>query len=79
MQELWFLCMICRLKVLYKCMKFRFHTSYCYQVIEQAQNSIANDQREMIPNISKAEFMVLVHDTFSECALQMYAVSLKYL
>ena len=26
-----------------------------------------------------ARVMVLVHDTLSECALQMYEVSLKYL
>ena len=31
-------------------------------------NSIATDQREITPKLSKA-VMVLVHDTLSECAL----------
>ena len=47
--ELWFLCMTHYLNVLYKCMKFRQNTSNGYQVIEQTQNSIANDQREITP------------------------------
>ena len=125
MLELWFLCMTCHLNVLYKCMKFRWNTSNGYQVIERTQNSIANDQREIIPKISNAELWflcmtrplnvlykcmkfrwnisngyqdiestgnskandqreitpknpkqsyVLMHDTSSECALQMYEV-----
>ena len=48
-QQLWFLCMTRCLNVLYKCMKFRWNTSKGYQVIEPIGNSIANDQREMIP------------------------------
>ena len=56
MQELWFMCMTCRLKVLYKCMKFRFNTSYCYQVIERTRNSIANDQREITPKYQKQSY-----------------------
>ena len=54
MQELWFLCMTCRLNVLYKGMK-----SNAYQVIERTRNSIANDQREITPKISKAELTIL--------------------
>ena len=130
MQELCFLCMTSRLNVLYKCMKFCWNTSAGYKVIERTRNSIANDQKEMNPKISKAELwflcmthclivlkkcmkfqpnsfnsvqltkrtkiafsfvtsriiwkinardMVLVHNTSSECGLQMYEVSLKYL
>ena len=129
--ELWFLCMTHRLIVLYNCMKFHFNSFNGCQVTERTRNSIANDQREITPKISKAELwflcmthclivrykcmkfqpnsfnsvqltertqnciylrykgdnlkniyarvMVLVHDTSSQCALQMYEVSLKYL
>ena len=59
MQELWFLCMTCCLKALYECMKFRFNTSNCYQVIERTPKSIANDQREMTAKISTAELWFL--------------------
>ena len=47
MQELWFLCMAHLLNVLYKCMKFCWNTSNCYQVIERTQNIIANYLREI--------------------------------
>ena len=129
--ELWFLCIKHCLIVLYNCMKFHFNSFNGCQVTERTQNSIANDQREITPNISKAELwflcmtyflivryncmkfqpnsfnsvklteqtrnciylrykgdnlkniharvMVLVHDTSSQCALQMNEVSLKYL
>ena len=128
--ELWFLCMTHRLIVLYNCMKFHFNSFNDSQVTERTRKSIANDQREITPKISKAELwflcmthclivrykcikfqpnsfnsvqlteprnciylrykgdnlkniyarvMVLVHDTSSQCALQMYEVSLKYL
>ena len=53
MQELWFLCMICRLNVLYECMKFRWNTSNSYQVVERTWNSITNDQREITPKNPK--------------------------
>ena len=79
MQALWFLCMTCHLNVLYKCMKFRWNTSYIYQVIERTQNIIANYLREINSKNIQSRVMVLVHDTSSECALQMYEVSLKYL
>ena len=59
MQRLLFLCMTCCLEVLYKCMKFRFNTFNCYQVIERTQNSIANGQKEITPKVSKAELWFL--------------------
>ena len=129
--ELWFLCMTYHLIVLYNCMKFHLNSFNGCQLTEWTPNSIANDQRERTPKISKAELwflcmthclivrykcmkfqpnsfngcqlterapncihlcykgdnlkniharvMVLVHDTSSQCALQMYEVSLKYL
>ena len=129
--ELWFLCMTHRLIALYNCMKFHFNNFNGCQVTERTRNSIANDQREITPKLSKAELwflcmtdclivrykcmkfqpssfnsvqlteptqnciylcykgynlkyiyarvMVLVHDTSSQCALQMYEVLLKYL
>ena len=129
--ELWFLCMIHRPIVLYNCMKFLLNSFNGCQLTERTRNSIANDQREITPKISKAELwflcmthclivrykcmkfqpnsfnsvqltertrnciylrykgdnlkniyarvMVLWYDTSSQCALQMYEVSLKYL
>ena len=129
--ELWFLCMTHLLIVLDNCMKFHFNSFNGCQVTERTRNSIANDQREITPKISKAELwflcmthclivrykcmkfqpnsfnsvqltewtqncislrykednlkniyarvMVLVHDTSSQCALQMYESPLKYL
>ena len=129
--ELWFLCMTHRLIVLYNCMKFHLNNFNGCQLTERTRNSIANDQREITPKISKAELwflcmtrrlnvlykrmkfrwnicnsyqviertwfcdylcykgnnlkntharvMVLVHDTSSQCALQIYEVLLKYL
>ena len=76
--ELRFLCMTHRLIVLNNCMKFHLNNFNGYQLTERTRNSIENDQREIAPKISKA-VMVLVHDTFSQCALQLYEVSLKYL
>ena len=54
--ELWFLCMIRRLNVLYKCMKFRRNTCNGYQVIERKRNSIASDQREMTPKYPRQSY-----------------------
>ena len=79
MQELWFLCMTRRRNVLYKCMKF--HSNICngYQVIERTR--FCDYLRYKGDNLKNthARVMVLVHDTSSQCALQMYKVSLKYL
>ena len=57
--ELWFLCMTHRLIVLYNCMKFHFNSFNGCQVTERTRNSIANDQREITPKISKAELWFL--------------------
>ena len=65
MQALWFLCMTCHLNVLYKCMKFRWNTSYTYQVIERTQNIIANYLREINSKNIQSRVMVLVHDISS--------------
>ena len=74
--ELWFLCMTHRLIVLYNCMKFYFYSFNGCQLTERTQTSIANDQREITLKISEA-VMVLVQDTSSYCALQLYEVSSK--
>ena len=86
-------------------MKFHLNSFNGCQLTERTRNSIANDQREITQNLSKAELwflcmthclivlykcmkfqpnrhaivMVLVYDKSSQCALQMYEVSLKYL
>ena len=53
--ELWFLCMMHRLIVLDKCMKFHLKSLNGCQLTERTRNSIANDQRKITPKISKAE------------------------
>ena len=74
MQELWFVCKTRFLNVLYKSIKYKRllvieRTRFCDgQTHEQTQGG----------NIH-ARAIVLVHYTSSECALQMYEVSLKYL
>ena len=57
--ELWFLCMTHRLIVLYNCMKFHLNNFSGCQLTERTRNSIANDQREITPKISKAELLFL--------------------
>ena len=57
--ELWFLCMTHRLIVLYNCMKFHLNNFNGCQLTEGTRNSIANDQREITPKISKAELWFL--------------------
>ena len=68
-----------RLKVLYKCMKFGLNICNNYQFIERTQFCdylcYKGDNLKNTP----ARVMVLVHDMSSQCALQMYEVSLKYL
>ena len=56
--ELWFLCMKHRL-VLYNCMKFNLNSFNGCQLTERTRTSIANDQREITPKISKAELWFL--------------------
>ena len=77
--ELWFLCMTHHLIVLYNCMKFLLNNFNGCQLTERTRNSIANDQREITKKNIQSRVMVLVHDMSSQCALQLYEVSLKYL
>ena len=67
--ELWFLCMTHRLIVLINCMKFHFYSFNGCQLTEPTQNSIANDQREIAPKLSKAElwFLCITH-----CLIVLY-------
>ena len=55
----WFLCMTHCLIVLYNCMKFHLNSFNGCQLTEWTQNSIASDQREITPNLSKAELWFL--------------------
>ena len=57
-------------------MKFLLNSFNGCQLTEWTRNSIANDQREITSKLSEA-VMVLVHDTSSYCALQLYEVSFK--
>ena len=61
--ELWFLCMTHRLIMLYICMKFHLNSFNSCHLTEWTRNSIANDQREITPKISKAElcFLCMTH------------------
>ena len=77
--ELWFLCMTHCLIVRYKCMKFQSNTYNSVQLTERTRNCIyIRYKGDNLKNIY-ARVKVLVHDTSSQCALQMYEVSLKYL
>ena len=67
--ELWFLCMTHRLIVLYNCMKFNFYSFNGCQLTERTRNSIANDQRERTPKISKAELWLLC---MTHCLIELY-------
>ena len=64
--ELWFLRMTHCLMVLYNLMKFHFNSFNGCQVTERTQNI-------------QSRVMVLVQDTSSYCALQLYEVSFKEL
>ena len=80
--ELWFLCMTHCLIVhynMYKCMKFQPNSFNSVQLTEWTRNCIyVSYKGDNLKNIY-ARVMILVHDTSSQCALQMYEVSLKYL
>ena len=67
--ELLFLCMTHCLIMLYNYMKFHFNSFNGCQVTELTRNSIANDQREITPKISKAElrFLCMTH-----CLIMLY-------
>ena len=78
MQEFRFLIMTNCLNVHYKCMKFRWNIFDGYQVIER--HDFVTDRptnRGKGKNINAID-MVLVCDTLSEYALQIYKDSLKY-
>ena len=77
--ELLFLCMTRRLNVLSKCMKFHLNICNGYQVIERTRFCDYLCYKGDNLKNTHARVMVLVHDTSSQCALQMYEVSLKYL
>ena len=57
--ELWFLCMTHCPIVLNNCMKFHLNSFNGCQLTEWTRTSIANDQREITPKISKAELWFL--------------------
>ena len=69
------ICLIVR----YKCMKFQPNSFNSVQLTERTQNCIYLRYKEDNFKNIYARIMVLVHDTSSQCALQMYEVSLKYL
>ena len=61
--ELSFLCMTNRLIVLHNTMKFHLNNFNGCQLTKRTRKSIANDQREITPKISKAElwFLCMTH------------------
>ena len=61
--ELWFLCMTHHLIVFYNCIKFHLNSFNGCQLTERTRNSMANDQREITPKISKADlwFLCMTH------------------
>ena len=75
--ELWFLCMIHCLIVRYKCMKFQPNSFNSVQLTERIRNYIyLRYKGDNLKNIY-ARVMVLVQDTSSYCAFQLYEVSFK--
>ena len=60
-------------------MKFQPNSFNGVQLTERRQNCIYLRYKGDNLKNAHARVMVLVHDTSSECALQMYEVSLKYL
>ena len=77
--ELWFLCMTHCLIVRFKCMQFQPNSFNSVQLTERTRNYICLRYKGDNLKYIYAKVMVLVHDTSSQCALQMYEVSLKYL
>ena len=60
-------------------MKFHLNSFDSVQLTEWTRNCISLCYKEDNLKIILARVMVIVHDTSSKCALQMYEVSLKYL
>ena len=77
--ELWFLCMTHCFIVRYKCMKFQPNSFNSVQLTERTRNCIYLRYKGDNLKNKYARVMVLVHDTSSQFALQMYEVLLKYL
>ena len=77
--ELWFLCMTHCLIVRYKCIKFQPNSFNSVQITEPTRNCIYLCYKGNNLKNKYATVMVLVHDKTSQCALQMYEVSFKYL
>ena len=77
--ELWFLCMTHPFIVLYNCMKFQPNSFNSVQLTELTRNCIYLCSKGNNLKNTKARLMALVHDSSSQCALQMYELSLKYL
>ena len=65
--------------VLHNCMKFHLNSFNSVQLTERTQNCIYLCYTGNNLKTIHARVMVLVHDRSSQCALQMYEVSLKYL
>ena len=59
-------------------MKFRPNSFNSVQLTEWTKSPYFCYKGNNLIN-ERASVMILVHDTSSECALQMYEVSLKYL
>ena len=77
--ELWFLCMTPCLIVRYKCKKFHQNSFNSVQLTKRIRNCIYLRYKGGNLKYIYARDVVLMHDTLSQCALQMYEVSLKYL
>ena len=60
-------------------MKFQPNSFNCVQLTERTDNCIYLCYKGNNLNNKHVSVMILGHDTLSECALQMYEVSLKYL
>ena len=60
-------------------MKFQPKSFNSVQLTERTKNFIELCYKGYNLRNKHAKVVVLVHDTSSECALQMYEVSLKYL
>ena len=75
--ELWFLHRTHRLIVLYNYMKFHPNSLNSFQLREWTQDCIYSCSKGNYLKNIQARVLVLVHDMWSQCALQMYEVSSK--
>ena len=72
--EVWVLCLTHCLIVHYKCIKFQANSFNSVQLTERTRNCIYLHYKGDNLKNKYARVMVLVHDTSSQCALQMYEV-----